>query len=375
MKTETHGRWIRANVYVNGQLRRKKFPVGTPASVIMAWREQERKATEPAAPNAAGSFAADVAAYLPRIAAKKTAAQIAAHLACWVRELGGDRPRASITPADIDQVLQRWAVLSLAPGTLRKRRGTLVTMFVVLDGKGATNPIKASAAPKPSKVAVRGLRYDVIARLLAAMPRQVDVKEGAVPRPALGHLRASVLAYTGLPPGLLQQLRPKDIDWTAAELRLPARDKGAGVEAHTIPLTAHGLAALQAFHQAGAYGAFAIGALNVAVKRAGVRVDVPLGSFHLYDLRHSFGAEMYRTTRDLATVARFLGHAEGSPMTARYAKAAHEEVDRAAASLFLAAAPPAAPAPAAAPKRARAKAKRAFSQRGKIRIAKVLRIS
>jgi hypothetical protein len=54
----------------------------------------------------------------------------------------------------------------------------------------------------------------------------------------------------------------------------------------------------------------------------------------LYDLRHSFGAELYRRTGDLATVARFLGHAPGSTVTARYALGANAHVDRAAAAAF-----------------------------------------
>ena len=57
----------------------------------------------------------------------------------------------------------------------------------------------------------------------------------------------------------------------------------------------------------------------------------------LYDLRHSFGAEIYRLTGDLATVARFLGHAPGSTVTARYALGANAHVDRAAVDAFNAA--------------------------------------
>lgn len=81
----------------------------------------------------------------------------------------------------------------------------------------------------------------------------------------------------------------------------------------------------------------------------------------LYDLRHSFGAELYRRTGDLATVARFLGHADGSTVTARYALGANAQVDQAAVQAFNAARSAEqerAALPKRAPKRARARKRR-----------------
>jgi hypothetical protein len=45
---------------------------------------------------------------------------------------------------------------------------------------------------------------------------------------------------------------------------------------------------------------------------------------------------LYRETRDLATVGRFLGHADGSKETLRYALGARRDVDIAAAALVSA---------------------------------------
>ena len=66
----------------------------------------------------------------------------------------------------------------------------------------------------------------------------------------------------------------------------------------------------RAFHLAGAYGRFAIQSCNRSFQRACTKADVR--GLHLYDLRHSFGAQLYRVTGDLATVQRFLIHASPS---------------------------------------------------------------
>jgi hypothetical protein len=53
-------------------------------------------------------------------------------------------------------------------------------------------------------------------------------------------------------------------------------------------------------------------------------------------LRHSVGADLYRTTGDIATVGRLLGHTPGSPVTEQYARGAHQDVDMAALAAFSA---------------------------------------
>jgi integrase len=177
----------------------------------------------------------------------------------------------------------------------------------------------------------------MIEQILAAMPDKQSVTPGAVRRLSLAKLRATVLAYTGMPPGALPKISKSDLDFAAATFRSPARPKGHGARARILPLTAKGLAAFGAFDAAHAYGVFSIEALSHSFKRAVRRVPSAPQTMRLYDLRHSFGAELYRRTGDLATVARFLGHAPGSTVTARYALGANAQVDRAAADAFDAA--------------------------------------
>jgi hypothetical protein len=62
---------------------------------MRAWREHQVD-TFGGERSAAGSFGADIATYLGRVAAIPTYRQRAAHLALWARELGRDRARRSI---------------------------------------------------------------------------------------------------------------------------------------------------------------------------------------------------------------------------------------------------------------------------------------
>jgi integrase len=333
-------------VRVRGTLYRKQFPAGTPTSEILAWQEQQRTAAAPvAAPS--GSFAADVADYLTRITALASYRQRRTDLHVWIAELGGDRARHTITPTELDQCIQRWLVTATTPapgkrgrpsdpdglgaGTIRNRLKALSAFYGVMDGKHAANPVRGCHPPRPVKPEARGLDYATIARILRAMPEPPD---------SCAQVRAALVAYTGLPPATVKRLAPADVVRDAGgvpvALRLRARKKGGGVEARTIPLTGPGATAMQAFDAAHAYGAFNTSALNAAFKRAAARVGVPVGAIRLYDLRHSFGTELYKQTKDLATVARMMQHAQGSPLTSRYSLGAHDDVDRAAAAAFLA---------------------------------------
>jgi len=316
-------------IRIQGHYLSKSWPLDTPVPELRKWH-QDQIALYETGPDHAAGFRADVATYLTRVAAMPTYAQRADHLSRWCHELGRDRPSLSITSTEIDIVLQGW-LETLAPGTVRKRRTALRSFFAKMYPK-ALNPVKATTSPPEPKAETRGIPYDVIERILAAMPDRRSAKRGTLGDLSLGKIRARVLAYTGIPPGLLQQVQPYDLNLQKGSVRIIPRHKGAGVEARTLPLTAEGLAAFKAFHAANAYGTFPTPALNASFKRACRRVG--LMTVRLYDLRHSFLTEVYRVTRDLATVGRLGLHAEGSRITARYARGAHEEVDLAAVKAF-----------------------------------------
>jgi integrase len=312
------GGW-QAYTEIRGKTKAKSFPLTTPVEEMRTWIKQQRDA-QLTVKATSGSFAADVKDSLTRVTALVTYRQRTKQLAMWVTALGADRPRRTITTAEIDRVLQGWLLDGLAPGTVRKRRMVLLSMWNRLDGKEAPNPVRASVCPREPKPEARGLSYDVIQRLLEVMP------------PSTGKLRIAVLAWTGLPPGLLGKVQPADLQLENRTVRVRPRRKGAGVEARTLPLLEQAVEAFRAFDQAQAYGPYSIPSLNQVFVRACRRTRPIVAGVSLYDLRHSFGMMLYRVTKDLATVARFLMLANVA-MAARYAAGAMQDVDRAAADL------------------------------------------
>lgn len=336
----------RVYVRVKGHQYTKTFPLMTPVEEMRAWRNAQQQRYGGDVAPAGGSFGDDIVRYLSRISAMRSYRQRAAHLELWAQALGRHRSRRSITAEEIEIVLNDWLTTptipakgrpsgpqGLAPGTVRKRRTALQSFFAKMDGKKSRefNPVKGTDAPRVPPVEARALDYLTIERALAAMPAYCSVKPGAIKPLSLSKIRARVIAHTGIPPGLLQQILPSDLVLTGrGSVRVRSRRKGYGIEARTLPLTPDGLEAFKAFHAANAYGRFATSALNVTFKRACHRSGLDPTTVHLYDLRHSFLTEVYRVTRDLATVGRLGLHSAGSPVTARYAMGANETVDQAA---------------------------------------------
>ena len=300
-----------------------------------------------------GSFGADIQAYLRRKAAMPTIGQRAAHLDLWAHALGRDRPRASITAAEIDQVLQLWLTTPTnqpdptisgrrgrpsAPGgltkaTVKKRRAALRAFYNTMNGStGGVNPVRGSECPIVSTdMEARGIPMADAARIVAAMPEWVDVKPSAIPVRARGRLFADAMLWTGLPPILLNAIRASDlaIDAAVPTVRIRGRDKGQGVGARTIAICPQAVAAFRRIATAGVFGKLPAN-LNQSLKRAAARAGVAVpGDFHLYDLRHSYGTALYRQTRDEGAVGRALMHATHSRMARRYTAAAHHEVDAA----------------------------------------------
>jgi len=328
------GRGWAVNVRVNGHLYHATFPLTTPLQEMKDWRADQvdkfggERTT-------AGSFGADIVTYLARVAAMPSYGQRAAHLELWAQALGRERPRRSITAEEIDVVLQEW-LDTLAPATVRKRRTALQSFFAKMNGKKSrlVNPVKGSDNPKEPKPEARGLDYGAVERAIAAMPDHRDTKKGLPPRVNQAKIRARVIAYSGIPPGLVKTIQRHDLQLAAGTVRIVPRSKGGGVEARTLPLTPEAIAAFTDFDRHDCYGPFATESVNRAFKRGCARAGLDPKTVHLYDLRHSFLAQVYRVTRDLATVGRLGLHAEGSPITARYAKGANQVVDVAAAAAF-----------------------------------------
>lgn len=324
-----------AYVRVNGELRTKTYALDHPRTDIRAWLAAQRK--DSTRLRSTGSFAADVAAFLakPQIAAQPYAHQTAYYLALWMDALGRSRPRCTFERDEIEAVIQKW-LKKFAEPTVYHRRSALLSLFTVLDGAGAANPVKETTCPKSWIPGDHSVPFEKLAAIVKAMPDWCYPKKG-IRRQSIAKLVGRVLIDVGMRPVDLQKIKRQDINWTTPALRWPASAKGQGTPAKWIPLTPEGLEALRAFDAADAYGGFSPEAVSHSFKRAARRMDGPDTTVHLYTGRHSIGADLYRSTKDLATVGRMLNHAPGSRATAQYAQGANADVDRAAAAALAAA--------------------------------------
>jgi integrase len=322
------------NVRVNGHLYTDTFPLTTPVQEMRDWREEQVDKFG-GERDAAGGLGEKVKVYLQRVAAMPTIDQRTAHLALWVHELGADRPPLSVKDTEIDIVLQDW-LETLAPGTVRKRRTALRSFYSKMYPK-KVNPVKGTTNPKEPPSEARDLGYPALERAIAAMPDHRDTKKGLPRRVSKSKIRARCIGYAGIPPGLLQTILSHDLQLTVGTVRIVPRSKGDGIEARTLTLSVEGLAAFKDFHAANCYGYFATESLNRSFKRGCKRAGLDPKRVHLYDARHTFLSQVYRVTRDRSTVERLGLHAKGSVCSARYTKAADEEVDAAAVAAFSAA--------------------------------------
>jgi integrase len=314
----------------------ESYPRSTPLAELREKVEALRQQWQ-TTPAAVDSFADDVQTYLalPAVLKKRSLNQITAHLELWLKALGRDRARSTITTEEVDAILYGWLEAGLTNGTVRKRRTTLRSFFVRMNGTQSRrlNPVQAAVNPKEPAAEDRSIDFLIIAKALATMPVRQSAPRGTLGELALSPIRARVLAYTGLPPGVLMQLGPDDLDLVNGRVYAPGREKGAGTAPRWCELTPEGLGAFKDFHAADAYGCFSPSSLGRSVQAAFRRIGYtrPL---RLYDLRHSFLAQMYRATRDIETVGRLGLHVPGSKMTARYAMGANRDVDAAAVQAF-----------------------------------------
>ena len=88
-----------------------------------------------------------------------------------------------------------------------------------------------------------------------------------------------------------------------------------GVGAQVLPLTRRGLEGLARFAELECWGPFSNPSLNKSFQRACEKVG-PSGK-RAYDLRHTFGTEMYRRTHDPLVVQQLMLH-RSSETTRRY---------------------------------------------------------
>lgn len=301
---------------------RKSFPPSTPlADVETELATMRQRRTAGRLPYAPSSLRADVARYLEAyFGARPGRDERERHLKLWIEAVGQDTRRSAITREDVSRTLHHWRATGLSADTCNKRRAALLAFYNCLEGKGGPNPVRDVPRFRATAPLPRGLSFALIAKALKRLPK------------CRTRARLKLMAYTGARPIQIARLTPKDWDDKHKTLILHATDKGAGTKPHCVPLSDAAQAAMREFEDTDAWGRFASAPMGRMWKAAAIAVGLP-ADVRVYDLRHSFGTEVYRVTGDLRITKELLGHSSFA-MTERYTMAAIPERQTVAIAAF-----------------------------------------
>lgn len=291
-----------AHIRINGSLHQKHFRRGADPLTIRQWLlSVEMKYRRPGTQRT-GRFDADARAYLEAVRAMATFSQREQHIREWIATFS-DRPRDGILPDEIRAQLQAWRA-TMSAASVNKRRSALMHLYSVLDGRAARNPVRdvpKFAEPAP---ALRALPYEDIRAIFAAMS------------PSKSKARLMVIAYTGIPHAEIAMIAPTDVDVHVRNVAVHGRKKGKGTLSRIVPLTSDGVMAFQMMAREDAWGKFSRATLRNVFRRACKRA-LGRDDFTPYDLRHSFGTEMYRVSGDIRATQVLMDHSTPQ-LTHRY---------------------------------------------------------
>ena len=317
---DRHG--LAATVKVAGVQRERRFSLRTPIKQIRAWQYDTRNALRSLhSRRVRGRFREHVENFLIGCLGMPSYGEVERNLGLWIDEFG-DRQPESITEDEIRLVLERWRAAGYAASTLNHRRGVLIKLWAERfpDLRNHAGNIRRFKEPQPE---ARGLTWEQVEEILATMP---DVGQAIGGRSrgdsSKTKARLRVLAYTGLTHSQLKALRPQDLDLEMEQIRVPARNKGRGVRGQVLPLIPQAVDAFEDFDELDCWGAFSSASLNQSFKRACTKLQ--LVGVRSYDLRHTFGTEMYRRTGDVKAIQTLMMHAS-SQTTERYVLSAVDD--------------------------------------------------
>jgi integrase len=323
--TTKTGSGTRAQIRIDGVLYRKHFKRGTDPQTIREWLTKTELAHRGKKPRRTGKFSDDARVYLDAVKAMPSFADRQQHIDEWVAVFL-ERQRADITSDEIAAQLQRWRteprVLNMArrggtpvlvkrilsASAVNKRRTALMHLFTVLDGRSEPNPVKDTPKFREPDARPRGLPYAAIEAIWAVM------------RDTPTRARLQVIAYTGIPHAQLAQIAAAHVDFAAKTVLVAGRHKGTGTRARLVPLTPKAVQAFKAMARHDCWGPFARSTLHRDFRAACRRVPALkaiAGTLTPYDLRHSFGTELYRVSGDIRATQVLMDHSSPS-LTHRY---------------------------------------------------------
>lgn len=296
----------RASIRINGVLYQKRFPTNTDLLVVKQWRLRQEMRHRRGRANS-GRFIDDALRYLESVTAMPTFAQRSQHIHEWITVFDTQQ-RDTITAAQITAQLHTWRAGGQSAGSVNKRRSALMHLFTTLDGKAEPNPVKDTPKFQEPAPAPKALPYSWITRIFTAMP---ESKSKA---------RLMVIAYTGIPHAQIATITADHVNLRARTVAVEGRRKGAGTGARIVPLTDDGVKAFRLMKKLKAWGPFSRATLRIVFRRACKRA-LKNEDFTPYDLRHSFGTEMYRASGDMRATQILMGHSTPQ-LTHRYTLAA-----------------------------------------------------
>lgn len=290
----------------------KTFPGDATLPEMKQWRLDQRDAHKHApkqpAPTPTG-FTGDAETYLAAVAGMTSFSDRQRDIQWWVN-IFSQTPRPDITAAAVATAL---ATLKGSASSSNHKRTALAHLYRVLDGKSARNPVRDVPKRREPDAEPRGLPYAVVRKLFAAM---AESKTKA---------RLMVMAWTGIPPAQIKTIEPADIDIKGRSVYVRGRAKGHGTKGRRVPLSPEAVTAFKAFIRNDAFGSFNRKDMWKTFRRACDKVDpVKLAGVRPYDLRHSFGTQVYAASGDIRATQILMGHSKPE-MTHRYTLGAVDE--------------------------------------------------
>ncbi len=298
---------ITAVAAANGYREEARYTLGTPLAEMQAWRQKTVTALKKRAPQSAhgrGTLAADAATYLASVTSMPSYEARRADLEAWLPRFG-QRARPSLTVQELKQQLNDWAEAGYAASTINHRRQALRDCLRFHDPDGVP-VIDGTSRRKPPPLQARALAWQDVLDIVAALR---DTKSDAMLR---------VMAFTGFPQARISRLLPAHLNVKAQTVFLEGRRKGEGTPSKTLPITEAAVEALQMYFRHFPKGGavqrhswkvafmLAVAAANQRRAEAGEPLIPAPPVSRPYDLRHSYGTEMFRRDGDLSTVAEAL---------------------------------------------------------------------
>lgn len=244
----------------------------------------------------------------------------------WVKVFG-PRVRSSLAPREINEQLQAWRSAGASGSSVNKYRTALMSLFTVLDGRSAANPVRDTAVFEETRAESRAQPYELLERILNAVPadrtRPTKGKKGSAKGGSKSRVRLELMAWTGMAPVQMKGLQPEHFSVKERWYVSPPRRKGSR-RRHPRPLVRkpmprRAIAVFKRFAELECWGDFSTRSLRHTWMRAHKKVEkamrkelndpeFTLPRIRIYDLRHSFATELLRQTGSLDLVGEMLDH-------------------------------------------------------------------